>query len=214
MLEGIITLAYYGLGSGGGVGNLLFNLEQLGFFNYVLPFLMIFAITFGILDKINIFGSTGSKGNKSNPKGIYIVLALAVSLMSLQFGFVSYFFSEIFPRMGVLLSVILVAVIVLGLFFDFSKSGTRQVFGWILGIALAVIIYQSLFSSMAFGWFNFGGGGWGYFWQRNLNWILIVGFVVIIIAAIVSSGKNSNHNAQYDTLGDVLGARFKYRNKI
>jgi len=40
---------------GGSFGNLLLKLEGLGFFDYVLPFLIIFAMVFGILTRIKIF---------------------------------------------------------------------------------------------------------------------------------------------------------------
>ena len=111
MLSGIMFLASYGISSGGTIGNFLYNLETLGFFSYVLPFLMIFAIVFAILEKIGFLGKN---------KGINFVLALAVALMALQFQFVSYFFAEIFPRLGVLLSILLVAIILLSLFLDFK----------------------------------------------------------------------------------------------
>ena len=40
---------------GGGFGNLLSQLEQLGFFSYVLPFLLIFALVFGIGVGVSMF---------------------------------------------------------------------------------------------------------------------------------------------------------------
>lgn len=49
-----VFLQYYGY-TGGDIGNFLSQLEQMGFFAYALPFLLIFAITFGILSKVHIF---------------------------------------------------------------------------------------------------------------------------------------------------------------
>ncbi|MEK6827230.1 MAG: hypothetical protein AABX99_01980 [Nanoarchaeota archaeon] len=82
----------------GVLGDLLAKWEQAGFFSYLLPFLLIFALIFGILLKLNIF-----KDNKM----VNGIIALSVSLMSLQFGFVPDFFSQIFPRVGVGLAIIL-----------------------------------------------------------------------------------------------------------
>ncbi len=56
MLEGFINLASYGLGSGGTLGNMLFSWEQAGVFSYALPFLLIFAMLFAILEKTSLFG--------------------------------------------------------------------------------------------------------------------------------------------------------------
>lgn len=169
MLESVISLASYGLGTGGAAGNFLFQLEQQGVFSYVLPFLVIFALLYGILDKIRIF-----EGNK----GINIVLSVAVALMSLQMNFVSYFFREIFPRMGILTGILLVAILMVGLFFDFEKKGTKTFFGIILLVGVLVIVLQSFGASS---WFiGAGAGSWrfGYFFQRNATQIFTVVLVV------------------------------------
>src|SRR3989338_10579622 len=100
---------------GGSIGNMLLSWEQAGFFSYVLPFLLIFAIVFGILTKIKLFGAEN--------KGLNAVVAIVVGLLSLQFSFVPIFFSEIFPRMGIGLSVILAVFILVGLFLP-SRSET------------------------------------------------------------------------------------------
>ena len=83
------------------LGELFAQWEAAGIFAYALPFLLIFAILFGILSKINIFGS------KDNPnKGVNAIISLAVAFMSLQFNLVSTFFADLFPRFGIALSVI------------------------------------------------------------------------------------------------------------
>ncbi len=51
MLGGLISLAWYG----GAIGDVLSSWEQAGFFSYLLPFLLIFALVFGILTQIQLF---------------------------------------------------------------------------------------------------------------------------------------------------------------
>jgi uncharacterized membrane protein len=177
MLEGMITLVYYGLGAGGSFGNFLAQLEQMGFFSYVLPLLLIFILVYAILDKTQIFGE--------GKKGINAVLAIAVSFLSLQFNFVSYFFAEIFPRMGILLSVLVVVLVVLGLFFDFNKENgnPRKVFGWIFGIALLVVVFQSVKGYLGFGTFGYGSNI-GYLLRNHFATIFIVALVIVVIIAL------------------------------
>ena len=109
MSIGGMFLASFGGFYGGTFGNLLAQWEQLGVFSYVLPFLLIFALIFGILQRVDVF-----KGNK----GINAIIALSVSLMSLQFNLVPIFQAEIFPKLGVGLSVILAVIILKGLFLE------------------------------------------------------------------------------------------------
>jgi hypothetical protein len=185
MLESVISLASYGFSAGGAVGNLLYTLENNGVFAYVLPFIFIFAVLFVILQTIPIFG-------KQN-KGINAVLAIVIGLMALQLNFVSYFFQEIFPRMGVVLGILIVAMILVGLFFDYdSDAKVKKVFGVIVGLALVVIVVQALTDS--FGWSGLGSG-WGVsYFLRMYGWGIFGGilFVGAIVAVIVSGGNNNS----------------------
>lgn len=183
MLGGIM-FSSLGLSTGGAIGNLLSQLEQQGVFAYLLPFLMIFAVLFGILSKINIFGDN---------KGINVILSLVVALMSLQMNFVSYFFREIFPRMGVVLSMLLVAIILLGLFVNFDDPRTKKVFAWIVGFFVVIIVYLSLSSTS---WLVGFGANWqiSYWFQRNgTNLFIGILFIGALIAIISFSGKKKGN---------------------
>jgi Zn-dependent protease with chaperone function len=185
MIEGFIGLASYGLGTGGDIGNALFQLEQMGVFAYLLPFLLIFALVYGILTKTTILG---------NNKGINVVLAIAIGLMALQFNFVSYFFAEIFPRLGVGLAILLVMTVLLGAFVDFDEnSWAKRIFFGVGALTVLIIVFQSLGSSFGFGgtWFNLGFGGIGYRLQNALPWILVVGVTGFLIFKIVKSDSGN-----------------------
>ena len=179
MIESMLNMASYGLTSGGAIGNLLFQWQQAGVFSYLLPFLLIFALIFAILEKSSLFGDN---------KQVKLILSLAIGLMALQFNFVSYFFSEIFPRMGILLSLIVVGMILLGLFFNFEDENgntavAKKVFGGAVVVGVIVIIYQSLSSS--FGGFSWSlGSSWGitYFLERNGISLL---FGLVLVAAFI-----------------------------
>src|SRR3989344_7899898 len=131
-------LASYGFFRGGDIGNVLAQWQAAGVFSYALPFLLIFALTFGLLTRVGLFTTKDASGEKSN-KAVNAIIALAVSLMALQFDFVSLFFSEIFPRFGIALAIILVLIILGGVFFD----PENQMFKWIfviIGFVIAAII--------------------------------------------------------------------------
>lgn len=180
MINGVIILASFG---GGSLGDLFAQWEAAGIFQYALPFLLIFAIVYGLLMKLNIFAS------KDNPnKGINVMIALAVAFMALQFDIVSLFFSEIFPRFGVALSVILVILILGGLFMPTNKENN-----WFM-IALAIIVFILIgiviFTSLnAFGW-GIGGSGLRYVWD-SYGAIIIFAAIIIAVVLITSPKKNT-----------------------
>ncbi len=195
MLEGIIPLASYGY-YGGAIGSILSQWEQMGMFSYLLPFLLIFALVFGLLAKINIFG-TKEKPNRT----IDAVISLAVSLMSLQFDFVPRFFSEVFPRLGVGLAVLLIAIILLGLFATQKTWMTYTFFG----IAAVIFITVLVQSSGAIGWSTSGWLGRVY-WPDWIPLIVIIVLIAVVIgASIPKKEKSQDTSSGFMRVLDQIG---------
>ncbi len=170
MLQEMIFLQISTAFESGTIGDLLNQWEALGFFNYVLPFLLVFALVFGILTKTNIF-----KDNKM----VNGIIAIAVGLMSLQFGFVPDFFSQILPRFGVGLVIILVIMVVLGLFIDPSS---KMVNYFLLGVGIIIVGVVLVDSTAAVGW---ASGDW---WSQNWGGVAIAAVLVLFMFLIINSG--------------------------
>jgi len=177
-------LASYGYFGGGAFGNLFANLQQSGFFDYVLPFLLIFAVIYAILMKTSLFGPQN--------KSINAIISLAVSLMALQFSLVPRFFSEIFPQLGVGLVIVLLAVILLSVFSNETKNQNAQtIVNWVIfGIAALVFLVIVVNSLELFSW----GWGFGGSFLYAIPWgtIIIVGAVVFAVWKIIKSGGGNN----------------------
>ncbi|MEK6741767.1 MAG: hypothetical protein AABX91_00365 [Nanoarchaeota archaeon] len=157
---------------GGSVGDLLSYWEQAGFFAYVLPFLLIFTVIFGILTRAKIFGEAN--------KGLNAVIALVIGLLSLQFNVVPIFFSDIFPRLGIGLSVILVLMILTGLF---MPADPTHKWNYLL-MGVAVIVFLVVITK-SFGDLGFGTSNIGYWIYANLPLITTVVIVLVAIGAVV-----------------------------
>ncbi len=169
MIEGIfLASASYG----GTIGNLISQWQQLGFFAYVFPFLLIFALVYAILSKSKVF-----EGNN----GVNAVIAVVVGLIAIQSTFVAQFFSEIIPRVGVGLSIILAVILLVGLFFTPETWSSYVLFG-IGAIVFLVVVFKS---ADAVGW-TFGSLWW------DQNWPLIVGiaFILIVVGMAVAPKKD------------------------
>jgi hypothetical protein len=192
MIKGLMLASYSSFG-GGAIGNLFAQWEASGIFAYALPFLLIFALIFGILSRINIFKDSEGKPNNV----INAIIALVVGLMSLQFGTVSMFFAEIFPRAGIVLSIILLILILGGLFIPKDNKG----FNWFLiatvFIMIAVVVFQS---------FNFLGWSSGMWFRTNLGQIVpYVIFIGIIIAIIAAAAPKPTKVENKTILSELLG---------
>lgn len=155
----------------GGFSEIFASWEKIGIFSYLLPFLLIFALVFGILTTMKLF--------KEN-KGINIVIALAVSLIALQYPLVPQFFSLIIPKIGIGLIILLAALILLGLFADPESNVMNYVLLGVGGLVfLSVLITTAKSVGLPYGeWFA-------------SNWTTVIGILVILvfIIIVVSSTK-------------------------
>jgi hypothetical protein len=149
--------------------------DSIGVFDYILPFLIVFAIVFGILSKANIFGDN---------KGVNVILALALGLLSLVGNYVPRFFQAITPNLAIGLSVLLAAIIFLGLWAKEETYG--KVVNWGLVILGALIFIFVIYSS-----FEGNVGGLGYLWDEYGPALITLLILIGIIALVIFWGKES-----------------------
>ncbi|PIN77232.1 hypothetical protein COV15_02705 [Candidatus Woesearchaeota archaeon CG10_big_fil_rev_8_21_14_0_10_34_12] len=176
-LTGAATSFYSGLRGvyGTDLGNVMQQWAQMGVFAYLLPFLIIFAVIYGVLQATKIFGD-------EKAKGINMIIAFAIGLLSLQFDFVPSFFQEIFPRAGVGIAVLLIALVLAGLFADWTQRWVLNSFFLVGTVIAAVVILSSLKS------YTWWGSGW---WQQYGSVILLLIILGAGVAVIVSSKKEN-----------------------
>ena len=151
--------------------------DSMGVFDYVIPFLLIFAVVFAILQKTNILG----EGNN----GVLAIISVSVGLLSLQFDVVSEFFAVIFPRFGVGLSLFLVLLIFLGFFYGPDKDGkwpgSMVWIGWLVGIGVFLWSMDS--------WSTWGSVGFGSWFNENFWAIVVLGLIIAVIGGFAKPKK-------------------------
>lgn len=166
-----VMLAWYGGFESGGIGDFLNEMQNAGFFSYVLPFLLIFALVFGILTQIKIF---------KEHKSINGVIAFVVGLMALQFDFVPIFFAEIFPRLGVGLAILLLILIFVGIF---SDPDSNAVMYTLMGVGMIIAVIVLISTAGSLGWSS------GYWWYDNWKTVAVVLVVLAALGIIVGSAN-------------------------
>lgn len=112
-----------------------------------------------------------------------MIIALSVGLLSLAGGFVPTFFQTIFPRAGIGLSIVLVALLLAGAFIPGEKSYKWIFFG--LGGLIFLFVLFSSFSDWSF----YGAGNWRYWWDNYAGLIIFVLLLVGVVIAVTASKK-------------------------
>ena len=149
------------------IGTVLLQWQSAGVFDYLLPFLLIFALVFAILQKSKILGQE---------KGINIIIAVVIGFLALQLDFVPMFFREIFPRLGVALAVLLGLLILIGLFIDLGdKTKWPNYVLMAIGVIAFLIILAQVFT--VYPWFSSWYSG------DLIGWIV---FGVILVGIIIA----------------------------
>ena len=168
-------MAYYGAT----ITDILNSWNDIGVFSYVLPFLLIFAVVYAILQKSGVLDKN---------KTLDAIVAAAIGLLALQFDYVSTFFAVIFPRFGIGLAIFLVIMILIGFFYKNTDEKKMQWIGWVTGIGVVIWAWTSWDD-----WFGTSGlYGFGD-WFGDYLWALIVlGIVIGLIVMIAKSSKSGN----------------------
>lgn len=159
------------------IGTVLLQWQSAGVFDYLLPFLLIFALVFAILQKSGILG---------DQKGIHAIIAVVIGFLALQLDFVPVFFREIFPRLGVAVAVILALLILVALFVNFGDATTKWPNYVMMGvgvIAFLIIVSQTF---QSYPWFS------SWYSSDLIGWIIlgVLFAALIIVVAVSSSGSD------------------------
>ncbi len=158
--------------------DVLFQLERLGLFQFILPFFLLFAVVFGVLDWTKIFG-----GNR----GLHAVIAIVVGLLGIRYPVYADFLQVISPKLGVGLVIILILIILTGLFIP---EGSQHILGWIMigiGVVIALVIFAQSYEIL-------GGGYLGGFTNSDLiGWVIIIGLLIGFIVAVVTAGAGGSN---------------------
>jgi len=171
MLSGVALVSSLSSVSAMTIYTLLNDWYNYGVFDYALPFLLVFALIYGILSKTKIVGEN---------QPVNAIIAAALGLMSLFSPFPE-FLKAFAPRLSIALSFMLAAILLLGLFWkDDEKSRTY----WLVYIMIAVGVIGFIFvfiSSMSEG-LGTAQNLWDSYGPAIVTLVILAGIIWAVIA--------------------------------
>ena len=166
------------------IDTVLSELDTIGFFRYILPLMLIFAIIFAILSKMEIL---------KDKKGINFIISISIALIAITNPVVSDFFSVLFPKLGQGISILLIAMILIGVFVPLWQEKTQDGWGWgnyiFMGIGILIFLVATFSSLSTIG---FAGSWW---WDRYMGAIIVLLIIVGAIIAVMTAGKSDSGGA-------------------
>lgn len=167
------------------------QLTDLGLFDFILPFLLIFAVIFGTLSYMKMFGDS---------RGVNVLIALVIGLLAVRWPVYTDFLNIISPKLGIGLVILLVLIILIGLF---VPKRSKAVVGWIL-IAIGFIIFLVIISQTYERLRPEYGGG--FLTGDLIGYLILIALLIgVVVAVVVGSGKKTGIDKAADVLEGLWG---------
>ncbi len=167
------------------LSNSLDFLRSFGFFDVILPFLLVFAVVFGILEKTKIFGTEKIKDVEYAKTNINAIVAFVVAMMVVAATKIVDALSLALPRVALLLVVSLSFLMMVGIFISPGGLYEKLEKKWLailmalMFIAVILIFLSVIPANEEESWLEYGAG---YIIE---NWSgAVVGSIVLFILVI------------------------------
>ncbi len=193
-------MAYEYGSSGGALYTMIANWQQLGLYDIILPFLLVFTISFAVLQKVKIFGQDSKKIN--------VVVALVIGLLFLQNSYLIFILQRFLPNMSIIMIAVLMFLLLVGIVG--GKEGFQGFSGKMLTTAffLAIIVtLVALTTDFYPGASGYGILGWFYGLVPDpgtQSAIILVIMIIVIVAFVTGGGSGGQTLKEYGD--DIKGA--------
>ena len=171
-------------------------LKETGVYEYVLPFLLVFAIMFALLEKTKVLGD-----DKTNINGL---IAFVVGLVLIAQQGIVEIINRFLPRVSLILVVILMALVVIATIAGKKFEGFQGPwFGLLILIGLAAVIYSAVA----------GTAGGSLISSQDQGTLIAIGLPIAILALVfwivTRSSKKDKEEGAGKKLLDSLAKSLK-----
>ncbi len=134
------------------LGDAVELLQDFGFFDVILPFLLVFTIVFGVLEKTKIFGTATIGGNAYTKKNINAMVAFVIAFFVIAAKQVVTTIQASLPMVSLVLIAIISFLMLIGSFasgkeeFNFLElfSGWKGFLAGLFLLTIVAIFFQSV----------------------------------------------------------------------
>lgn len=158
---------------------------DIGIYDVVLPFLLIFTVIFAILEKTKVLGTEEIEGKRYTKKNLNAMVSFVVAFLVVASTRLVALVNKAMANVAIIVLVSVSFLLLIGSFYReeedvFLKGGWRTTFMILVFVAIVLIFLNAVPVE--------GGGTWlGFFWDWMVdnwgtNW---VGSVILLIIVIL-----------------------------
>jgi len=157
--------------------------DKIGIYDVVLPFLLIFSITFAIFEKTKVLGTEEIEGKRYTKKNINAMAAFVIAFMVIASSKLVEMITEVSSNMVILLLLIVFFLLLIGAFYK-EGEGVFLEKGWKTGgmivmlIGIVAVFAQAIKMDNGQGFLEFG-------WKWLVNHVSSTAVASIIMLIVI-----------------------------
>jgi len=136
------------------LGDAVLFLQDFGFFDVILPFLLVFTIIFGILEKTKIFGVEKIDGAEYAKKNINSMIAFVIAFFTIAAKEIVTALQVSLPKVALILIIIISFLLLAGSFMSDKEFSFENNKFWKFFLTAIMFIAVVLIFLDGFGWLD------------------------------------------------------------
>ncbi len=175
--------------------------KNFGLFDVVLPFLLVFAIVFAILEKTRILGTEGKKEDQIPKKNLNSMVSFVIALFVVASNQIVNAITTALPNIVLLVIVAVSFLMLVGVFAttnEFSLKGEHEnyykIFIAIMFIGVILIFLGAIETSSGQSWLGYGYDYVLNYWGGSIVSSLILLAVIVGAIIYIVGGKGGNED--------------------
>lgn len=168
-------------------------LNDIGLYDVVLPFLLVFTLVFAILEKTKILGMGELDGQKITKKNLNAITAFICAFLVIASTQLVGIINEIVANVVLLLILSVCFLLLVGSFHGEGEFSLKDFPGWIKMMMAIMFIGIAVIFLNAMGWLE---TIIGLFYMMDVEWVSSLVFLLIVVgmvALIIREPKKSEN---------------------
>ena len=167
------------------LGSALDFLKDFGFFEVILPFLLVFVIVYAILDKTKIFGTEESDGKKVAKRNINAMVAFVVAFFVIVSTNIVTAIQQSLPQIALILIALISFMLLAGSFMASGEFSFEESKGWKVFLTFVLFVSVILIFANSLGWLKtplkYLQENWSSPIVTSLGFLLVMALVIYFI---------------------------------
>ncbi|MAF34354.1 hypothetical protein CMO91_00745 [Candidatus Woesearchaeota archaeon] len=186
------------------LGNVVAFFDRLGVYDVVLPFLLVFTVVYGILERSKVFGTQGGNDGEegSTKKNLNAMVAFVIGFLVVASSKIVEAVSRVSSQMVILLLLGMFFIMAVGFFYK-KEEWEKHDLGWpkhafiaLMFVSLIAIFLGAIRLDSGQTWLEFTWNWLAYYWDSAAiaSIILIIGIIIFMKYITNEETSSSNGN--------------------